>query len=133
MKSTFLYNIWGADLANMQLISKLYRGVGFLLCFIDIYSKYAWFFYFKNKIGIIITDDFPKTSKKSNWKPNKIWLDKGSKFYNRSIKSWRRSDTEMYSTQNEGKCVVAEYSLELQRIIFKKIWLQRRKICILIN
>ena len=72
MKSTFLYNIWGADLANMQLISKLYRGVGFLLCFIDIYSKYAWFFYFKNKIGIIITDDFPKTLKKFNWKPNKI-------------------------------------------------------------
>ena len=38
----FTDNIWGADLADMQLISKFNKGFRFLLCVIDIYSKYAW-------------------------------------------------------------------------------------------
>ena len=40
--STFIDNIWGADLTNMQLISKFNKGFRFLFCVIDIYSKYAW-------------------------------------------------------------------------------------------
>ena len=45
----------------------------------------------------------------SNRNPNKIWVDKGSKFYNRSIKLFlQNNDTEMYSTHNEGKSVIAE-------------------------
>ena len=47
--------------------------------------------------------------KESNWKPNKIWIDKGSEFYNRSMESWlEENDIETYSTHNEGKSVVAE-------------------------
>ena len=46
---------------------------------------------------------------KSNRKPNKIWVDEGGEFYNRSMKSWlEKNDIEMYSTHNEGKSVVAE-------------------------
>ena len=42
-------------------------------------------------------------------KTNKIWVDKGSEFYNRSMKSWlEKNNIEMYSTHNEGKSVVAE-------------------------
>ena len=45
----------------------------------------------------------------SNRKPNKIWVDKGSKFYNNSFKKWLKdNDIEMYSTHNEEKSVVAE-------------------------
>ena len=63
----------------------------------------------KDKKGITITNAFQKTLDESNCKPNKIWVDKGSKFYNRSMKSWlEKSDIEIYSTHNEGKCVVAE-------------------------
>ena len=40
--SAFKDNIWGVDLANMQLISKYNKGVRFLLCGFDIFSKYAW-------------------------------------------------------------------------------------------
>ena len=40
--SAFKDNIWAADLADMQLISKFNKGFRFLLCVIDIYSKYAW-------------------------------------------------------------------------------------------
>ena len=71
----------------MQLISKFNKGIRFLLCVIDIYSKYAWVIPLKNKKGIRITDAFQKILKKSNKKPSKIWVEKGSKFYNRSVKS----------------------------------------------
>ena len=47
--------------------------------------------------------------KNSNIKPNKIWVDKGSEFYNSHFKKWLKdSNLEMYSTHNEGKSVVAE-------------------------
>ena len=65
----------------------------------------------KDKKGITITNAFQKTLDESNRKPNKIWVDKGSKFYNRSMKSWlEKSDIEMYSTHNEGKYAAAERS-----------------------
>ena len=45
----------------------------------------------------------------SNHKPNKVWVDKGSKFYSRSMKSLlQNNDVEMYSAHNEGKSVIAE-------------------------
>ena len=56
----------------------------------------------------------------SGRKPNKIWIDKGSEFYNRSMKSWLQdNDMEMYSTHNKEKSVVAERSisaLEIQNL-----------------
>ena len=82
-------NIWGADLADMQLISKSNKGFRFLLCVIDIYSKYAWVILLKDKKGITITNAFRKILNKSNCMPYKIWFDNGSrKFYNESMKSW---------------------------------------------
>ena len=80
--SAFKGNIWGADLADMQLISKFSKGFRFLLCAIDIFSKYAWVIPLKDKKGVSIVNAFQKSLKRSNRKPNKIWLDKGSEFYN---------------------------------------------------
>ena len=81
----------------------------FLLFVTDIYSKYAWVNPLKDKKGITITDAFQKILDKSNCKPNKIWVDKSSEFYNRSMKPWlARNGIEMYSTRNEGKSVVPE-------------------------
>ena len=68
----------------MQLISKFNTGFRFLLCVIDIFSKYEWVVPLKDKKGITITV-FQKILKQSNRKPNKIWLDKGSEFYNSSF------------------------------------------------
>ena len=62
----------GADLADMQLISKCDKGFRFLLCVIDIYSKYDWVIYLKDKKGITITNAFQKNFKESNRKPNKL-------------------------------------------------------------
>ena len=93
----------------MQLISKFNKGFRFLLCFIDIYSKYGWVVPFKDKKGVNIVNAFQSILKKSNRKPNKICVDKGSEVYNRSMKSWlEKNDIEMYSTHNEGKFVAAE-------------------------
>ena len=93
----------------MQLISKFNKWFRILLCVIDIYSKYPWVIPLKDKKGTTITNAFQKILKDSNRRPNKIWFDKGSKFYNRSMKSWlEKNDIEMYSTHNEGKSVVAE-------------------------
>ena len=59
--SPFADNIWDADLADMQLTSKFSKGFRFLLCAIDIYSKYAWVILLKVKKGITITNAFQKT------------------------------------------------------------------------
>ena len=71
----------------MQLISKFNKGFRFLLCVIDIFSKYAWVVPLKDKKGITITNAFQKILKESNRKPNKIWVDDGSEFYNNSFKN----------------------------------------------
>ena len=85
--SAFKDNIWTADLADMQLISKFNKGFRFSLCVIDIYSKYAWVVTLKDKKGVSIVDAFQSILKKSIRKLNNIWVDKGSEFYNRSMKS----------------------------------------------
>ena len=93
----------------MQLISRYNKGIRFLLCVIDVFSKYAWAAPLKDKKGVSIVTAFQSILKQSNRKPNKIWVDKGSEFYNASFKKWLQdNDIVMYSTHNEGKSVVAE-------------------------
>ena len=71
----------------MQLISKYHKGFRFLLCVIDTYGIHAWVFPLKDKKDITITNAFQKNLGESNLKPNKIWVDKQSEFYNRSTES----------------------------------------------
>ena len=107
--SGFEDNISGADLANMQLISKFNKGFRFLLCVIGIFSKYAWVIPLKDKKGASIAGAFQKILKESDRGPNEIWVDKGSEFYNNSFKkSLKDNNIGMYSIHNEGKSVAAE-------------------------
>ena len=107
--SSFKDNIWGADLADMQLLSKFNKGFRFLLCVIDIFSKYAWVIPLKDKKGVSIVNAFQKILDDSKRRPNKTWVDKGSEFYNNSFKKGLQGiDIVMYATNNEGKSVVAE-------------------------
>ena len=64
--SSFKDNIWGVDLADMQLLSKFNKGFRFLLCVIDIFNKYAWVIPLKDKKGISIANAFQIILKKSN-------------------------------------------------------------------
>ena len=107
--SQFKDNIWGVDLADMQSLSKKNKGIKYLLCAIDLYSKYAFVVPLKDKKGISIVNGFNKIIKQSNRKPNKIWVDQGGEFYNNVFKKWLSSNNIiMYSTYNEGKSVVAK-------------------------
>ena len=72
----------------MQLISKFNRGFRFLLCVIDIYSKYAWVIPLKGKKGITITNAFQKMLDELKRKSSKVWVNKDIELYNRSMKSW---------------------------------------------
>ena len=93
----------------MQLISKFNRRIRFWLCVIHIFIKCAWVIPFKDKKGITITNVFQKILNESNRKPSKIWVDKDSDFFNRSLKSCLENNAiEVYSTRNEGKSVAAE-------------------------
>ena len=101
--------IWGADLAYMQLLSRYNKGIRFLLCVINIFSKCVWIVPLKDKKDVSIVTAFQSILKQSNRKPNKIWVDKGSEFYSAFFKKWLQdNDIVMYSTHNEGKSVVAE-------------------------
>ena len=93
----------------MQLTSKSNKGFRFLLCVIDVFSKYAWIVPLKDKKCVSVVNAFQSIADDSKRKPNKIWVDKGSEFYNRSMKSWLQdNDIVMYSTHKGGKSVVAE-------------------------
>ena len=97
--SQFRDNIWGVDLADTQSLSKKNKGIKYLLCAIDLFSKYTFVVPLKDKKGISIVNAFNKIIKQSNRKPNKIWVDQGSEFYNRVFKKWLSdNDIIMYST-----------------------------------
>ena len=107
--SQFKDNIWGVDLADMQSLSRKNKGIKYLLCAIDLFSKYAFVIPLKDKKGISIVNAFNKIIKQSNRKPNKIWVDQGGEFYNNVFEKWLSDNNIiMYSTYNEGKSVVAE-------------------------
>ena len=72
----------------MLLIGKFNKGFRFLLCVIDIYSKYAWVVPLKDKKGASIVNAFQKVLDDSKRKSNKIWVDKGGEFYNSHFKKW---------------------------------------------
>ena len=110
----------GVDLADMQSLSKYNKGIKYLLCATDLFSKYAWVIILKDKKETSIVNAFKKIISKER-KPNKIWVDQGSEFYNQSFKDFLKiNNIEMYSTFNEGKSVLTERFIKtLKNKIFK--------------
>ena len=93
----------GVDLADMQSLSKYNKGIKYLLCAIDLFSKYAWVVPIKDKKGVSIVNAFKKIISKGR-KPNKIWVDQSREFYNKSFQIFLKiNNIEIYSTYNEGK------------------------------
>ena len=129
--SQFKDNIWGIDLADMQSLSRKNKGIKYLLCARDLYSKYAFVIPLKDKKGVSIVNAFNKIIKQSNRKPNKIWLDQGGEFYNNVFKEWLSdNDIIMYSTYNEGKSVVAERFIgTLKNKLYKHMTATGKSVC----
>ena len=106
--SSFRDNIWGVNLADMQSLSKYNRGIRYLLCAIDLFSKYAWAVPLKDKRAITIVNVFQKIVSKRG-KPNEIWVDQWGEFYKYLFKKiFKINKMEIYSTHNEGKSFAAE-------------------------
>ena len=118
--SSFRDNIFVVELAHMESVSKCNEGNKYLLCEIDLFSKYAWVIPIKDNKGV--SNAFQNIISKGR-KPNKTWVNQGREFYNNYFKDFLRlNNTEMYSTYNEGKSVVAErFTRTLKNKIFKHI------------
>ena len=106
----------------MQSLSKYNKGIKYLLCAIDLFSKYVWVVPTKDKKRTSIVNAFKKIISNRR-KPKKMWVDQGSEFYNQSFKDFLKiNNTEMYSTYNVGKSAVAERFIgTLKNKIFKHI------------
>ena len=92
----------------MQSLSKHDKGIKYLLCATDLFSKYAWVVPIKDKKGASIVNAFKKIISEG-CKPNKIRVDQSSEFYDKFFKDFLKiNNIEMYSTYNEGKSVVAK-------------------------
>ena len=66
-----------------------------------------WVVLWKDKKIITIVNVFQNILNSSKRKPRKIWVDKGSELYNRSMESWlEKNDIELYSIHYEGKCII---------------------------
>ena len=115
----------------MQSLSRKNKGIKYLLCAINLYSKYAFVIPLKDKKGISIVNAFNKIIKQSNRKPNKIWVDQGGEFYNNVFKKWLSdNDIIMYSTYNEGKSVVAERFIRtLKNKLYKHMTDTGKNVC----
>ena len=69
----------------MQSLNKYNKGIKYLLCAVDLFSKYAWVVPLKGKRGISIVNAFQKIISKVR-KPNKIWVDQGGEVYHQLFK-----------------------------------------------
>ena len=113
---------WSADLIDKSSLSKYNNNYKFILTVIDIFTKYAWTIPLKNKSGLSITNGFkialsenPQGGSEPK-KPEKLWVDRGSEFYNKIFKSLLKeygtgkaaSGIELYSTYSDLKAVFIE-------------------------
>ena len=106
---------WSADLIDKSSLSKYNNNYKFILTVIDIFTKYAWAVPLKNKSVLSITNGFkivltesPQGGSESR-KPEKLWVDRGSEFYNKTFKSLLKEyETKLYSTDIDLKAVFIE-------------------------
>ena len=97
----------------MKAFEKYNDGYTFLLLVIDIFSKYGWIVPLKNKKGETVAKALKNIFEKR--KPEKLWTDKGTEFYNKNVKDL----IELYSTENEEKSSIVERWI---RTMKEKMW-----------
>src|SRR5690606_13835704 len=114
-------DIWALDLASMESYVEYNDGFKFILCIIDVFSKYAWCVPLKNKTGAMILKAVKDVITESKRSPEFIWCDKGSEFYNKQFQDWAKSkNITIYSTYGESKSVVVERFIRTLRELLAK-------------
>lgn len=101
--------IWAIDLAQMNAFESFNDGYKYILCVIDVFTKYAWCIALKTKTNDVVLNAIKTVIKDSGRQPEKIWVDRGSEFYNKNFKGWaKKNNITFYSTYGESKSVVVE-------------------------
>ena len=113
--------IWGADLIDMNTIDKDNKDNKYLLNVIDVFSKYAWSIPIKKKDSKSVLDAFKSIIQDSKRKPQYLWVDKGSEFYNKDFKNYlKENKINMYSTFGDHKSAVIErFNRTLKNMMWK--------------
>ena len=97
-----------------------------ILTVLDLYTRYAWAVPLKTKTGEEVKDAFEKIFRESKRKPMKLWIDKGTEFYNKTVKKLlKENNIIIYSTENESKANMCErLNRSLKEIMWKIFTLQ---------
>ena len=111
---------WQADLADMSKMSKVNDKYRYLLCIIDVFSKFAWVVPIKNKTGKTLVDAF-KSVLKSGRSPKSLQTDKGTEFKNKDFQNFLKSKKiHFFTTENpETKASIVE---SFQRTLKSRMW-----------
>ena len=100
---------WEMDLADLPAISDANDGYRYILCCIDVLSKYAWTLSLKRKTGPVLLEAVKKIIETSGRKPTCIRVDKGGEFVNRHMKEYcKKEGIKLYMAQNEVKAAIVE-------------------------
>ena len=103
MYARFKNSIWAADLDELGWLSSKSLGVKYLLCVIDVFTKYCWFknILWKMKKVKNVLNSFFEIVKKSKRKPKELWVDQGKQFFNSPMQKWLHDNgILLYSTHN---------------------------------
>lgn len=111
--------IWAMDLAQMNAYEEFNDGYKYILCIVDVFSKYAFCVPLKNKNSETVLSAVKKVISDSGREPEKFWVDKGSEFYNNKFKHWlKEKNITIYSTYGESKSAIVErFILSLKELI----------------
>ena len=107
-KARFKDNIWAGDLAEMGSLFFFNRAVKYLLCAIDVFTKYVCIKPLRDKKSKVVIHGFIEIANESNRKTNKLSVIQEREFYNNLMQKWLDDNIFMYWTHNDSKSVVAE-------------------------
>ncbi|HRP37929.1 MAG TPA: transposase family protein, partial [Candidatus Dojkabacteria bacterium] len=120
---TGLDEIWAMDLISYETDLKANDGYRFILCVIDVFSKFAWCIPLKSKSSASVLQAVKDIILKSKRSPQKFWVDHGTEFYNADFKDWIKSQNmSMYSTYGESKSVVVERFIRTIKTMISKVF-----------
>ena len=107
----------------MKSLMKYNDNYRYILCIIDVFSKYAWCIPLKNKNATSVLHAVQNTIESSHRTPERIWVDRRSEFYNKDFERFLTShNITMYSTYGESKAAVVERFIRTIKDIMTKVF-----------
>ena len=120
VQSYRINEIWSADLADMQNLSRENRGVRYLLVVVDTLSRVLHVEALKNKLADSCRQALNRIISRAKSRPEKIWTDDGKEFLGSFSKFCSQNNIVLYQTNNEKKSAYAERNIRsLKALIYR--------------